>query len=172
MPKRLGGGYCRLQMPLRLARAVRGTVTGRRLGALEGITPPPPFKRKPSAPQKHVTLPIHRALRGCSPTLPPPPGARPRSSLDPAGVVLRSWPPPASYNKIKCPPVVGGRRAGRPAPAPPCSHAPTKTATSRGNAQGNPLQPTAQQPPHTPPPKNADIPLPQREREQWSASID
>ena len=31
----MGGGYCRLQMPLKLALAVRGTVAGRRLGALE-----------------------------------------------------------------------------------------------------------------------------------------
>ena len=30
------GGYCRLQMPLRLALGVRGTVAGHRLGALEG----------------------------------------------------------------------------------------------------------------------------------------
>ena len=30
------GGYCRLQMPLRRALGVRGTVAGRRLGALEG----------------------------------------------------------------------------------------------------------------------------------------
>ena len=30
------GGYCRLQMPLKLARAVRGTVARHRLGALEG----------------------------------------------------------------------------------------------------------------------------------------
>ena len=34
--KAVGGGYCRLQMPLRLALAVRGTVAGRGLGALEG----------------------------------------------------------------------------------------------------------------------------------------
>ena len=34
--KAVGGGYCRLQMPLRLAPAVRETVAGRRLGALEG----------------------------------------------------------------------------------------------------------------------------------------
>ena len=32
----VGGGYCRLQMPLKLALAVRETVAGRRLGALEG----------------------------------------------------------------------------------------------------------------------------------------
>ena len=34
--KAVGGGYCRLQMPLRLALAVRETVAGLRLGALEG----------------------------------------------------------------------------------------------------------------------------------------
>ena len=30
--KAVGGGYCRLQMPLRLALGVRETVTGHRLG--------------------------------------------------------------------------------------------------------------------------------------------
>ena len=34
--KTVGGGYGRLQMPLTLALGVRGTVAGRRLGALEG----------------------------------------------------------------------------------------------------------------------------------------
>ena len=34
--KAVRGGYCRLQMPLGLALAVRGTVAGHRLGALEG----------------------------------------------------------------------------------------------------------------------------------------
>ena len=34
--KAVGGGYCRLQMPLRLALAVREMVAGHRLGALEG----------------------------------------------------------------------------------------------------------------------------------------
>ena len=34
--KAVGGGHCRLQMPLRLALAVRETVAGHRLGALEG----------------------------------------------------------------------------------------------------------------------------------------
>ena len=34
--KAVGGGYCRLQMPLKLALAVRETVAGHRLGALEG----------------------------------------------------------------------------------------------------------------------------------------
>ena len=32
----VGGGYCRLQMPLRLALGIRETVAGKRLGALEG----------------------------------------------------------------------------------------------------------------------------------------
>ena len=35
--KAVGGGYCRLRMPLRLALGVRGTVAGRRLGALPGL---------------------------------------------------------------------------------------------------------------------------------------
>ena len=34
--KAVGGGYCRLQMPLKLALGVRGTVAERRLGALGG----------------------------------------------------------------------------------------------------------------------------------------
>ena len=34
--KAVGGGYRRLQMPLKLALGVRGTVAGHRLGALEG----------------------------------------------------------------------------------------------------------------------------------------
>ena len=34
--KAVGGGFCRLQMPLKRALAVRGTAAGRRLGAQEG----------------------------------------------------------------------------------------------------------------------------------------
>ena len=34
--KAVGGGYCRLQMPLKLALGMRETVAGHRLGALEG----------------------------------------------------------------------------------------------------------------------------------------
>ena len=47
--KAIGGGYCRLQMLLRLALGVRETVAGHRLAALEGggvppsnASPPPP----------------------------------------------------------------------------------------------------------------------------------
>ena len=39
----VGGGYCRLQMPLKLALGVRGIVAGRRLRALGGGCLPPPF---------------------------------------------------------------------------------------------------------------------------------
>ena len=43
--KAVGGGYCRLQIPLKRALGVRETVAGHRLGALEagGGVPPPPF---------------------------------------------------------------------------------------------------------------------------------
>ena len=48
--KAVGGGYCRLQMPLRLALAVRGTVAGHRLGAREGGGGSPPFQCTPDNP--------------------------------------------------------------------------------------------------------------------------
>ena len=41
--KAVRGGYCRLQMPLKLALAVREAVAGHRLGALEGGGVPPPL---------------------------------------------------------------------------------------------------------------------------------
>ena len=42
------GGYCWLQMPLRLALGVRGTVAGHRLGAMEvGGGAPPPLPMHP-----------------------------------------------------------------------------------------------------------------------------
>ena len=47
VPKRLAGGYCRLQMPLRLALGVRETVAGHRLGGLEGGGGPPPLPMHP-----------------------------------------------------------------------------------------------------------------------------
>ena len=47
--KAVGGGYCRLQMPLNLALAVRETVAGHRLGDLGGGGGgnPPPFAMHP-----------------------------------------------------------------------------------------------------------------------------
>ena len=46
--KAVAGGYCRLQMPLKLALGVRGTVAGHRLGVPErggrgGVPPPLPM---------------------------------------------------------------------------------------------------------------------------------
>ena len=45
--KAVGGGYCWLRMPLRLALAVGGTMAGHRLGALKGGGVPPPFPMHP-----------------------------------------------------------------------------------------------------------------------------
>ena len=54
--KAVWGGYCRLQMPLELAPAVRGTVAGHTLGALGGWgtpTSPPPPPPLPMRPPPH-----------------------------------------------------------------------------------------------------------------------
>ena len=48
--KAVGGGYCRLHMPLRLALGLRGTVAGHELGPLEGgWGVPPPLPMHPCA---------------------------------------------------------------------------------------------------------------------------
>ena len=61
----VGGGYCRLQMPLRLALGVGGTVAGHRLRAVEaGGGPPPPMHPCSSPPL--CLVPCESA---------PPPGA-------------------------------------------------------------------------------------------------
>ena len=58
--KAVGGGYCWLQMPLKLALGVRGTVVGHRLGALEGGVPPP----RPSNASLPLPPPPFRGFRG------------------------------------------------------------------------------------------------------------
>ena len=77
--KAVGGGYCRLQVPLKLALAVRETVAGHRLCALEGgrgvtsplsnasLPPPPPLVVKAGG------------LAVACPQCPPPPPPRRRS---------------------------------------------------------------------------------------------
>ena len=63
----VGGGYCRLQMPLSLALGVRETVAGHRLGALEGerggggVPPPLPMHpwSNPFTVPKHPTSPCN-----------------------------------------------------------------------------------------------------------------
>ena len=66
--KAVGGGYYRLQMPLSPALAVRGTVAGHRLRALEGgggggLYPPPPFQCIPGCPSTplytYSVFPLH-----------------------------------------------------------------------------------------------------------------
>ena len=72
--KAVGGGYCRLQMPLKLALAVRETVAGHRLGAPRGMEgaspslpmhpcPPPP---PPGGPANNEVLDKHSPNGGCS----------------------------------------------------------------------------------------------------------
>ena len=60
--KAVGGGYCRLQMPLRLALGVRETVAGHRLGALEGGGVPPPLPMHPW--RRPIRGPCGRGSRG------------------------------------------------------------------------------------------------------------
>ena len=100
--KAVGGGYCRLQMPLALALAVRGTMAGHRLGAREGVgggggglpspfqcipAPLPPAWARPK-PQNTMEHPPPPRLCGCvdmkrgsrqHQPCPPPPGASPSS---------------------------------------------------------------------------------------------
>ena len=58
-PKRLGGGYCRLQMPLRLDFGVRETVAGHRLGALYG-TDTLPARSTGTVPRHRQALNVNR----------------------------------------------------------------------------------------------------------------
>ena len=84
----VGGGYCRLQMPLRVALGVRETVAGHRLDALEGgggVTSPPSnaslWEREGGGggiPQKKAEgLPLNRSRPGRPPPRPPPPHTHP-----------------------------------------------------------------------------------------------
>ena len=61
----VGGGYCRLQMPLKVAFAVRETVAGRRLGAPRGGTSPL-FNASlpPTPPSGSVSAALKEALPG------------------------------------------------------------------------------------------------------------
>ena len=66
----VAGGYCRLQMPLRLALGVRGTVAGHRLGAPkggDGVPPPLPIlvcsRRRLLADRHSLPFPWTLSLR-------------------------------------------------------------------------------------------------------------
>ena len=59
----VGGGYCRLQMPVKLALGVRGTVAGHKPSALEGGWggPTPPFQCIPGQGPTETAIPaVHR----------------------------------------------------------------------------------------------------------------
>ena len=80
--KAVGGGYRRLQTPLKLALSVRGTVAGHRLGARErggGGTPPPPpaFQCIFARPHKCVPAPCLGPPRRC---IAPGPESRPEDA--------------------------------------------------------------------------------------------
>ena len=69
--KAVGGGYCRLRMPLRLAVAVRRTVAGHRLGSLEGSRgSPPPLPMQPRSPGAPEQAPAGVLVGVQSPALP------------------------------------------------------------------------------------------------------
>ena len=86
--KAVGGGYCRLQMPFTQALAVRETVAGHRLGAVEGAwvggkaglcfavqkrgeTPPPPEENFPARDQQlQCLLPLAPPVQRCANPLP------------------------------------------------------------------------------------------------------
>ena len=66
--KAVGGGYCRLQMPLKPALADRETAAGRWLGGLEagGGGSPPSNASLPLPSWGHPLLAIRRAMAECS----------------------------------------------------------------------------------------------------------
>ena len=135
--KAVGGGCCRLHMPLSLAPAVRGTVAGRRLGALDGGEVPSPHSNtslpppllslsqrsvvpRSNGPQTHGASHCLGTVHSCTgllwrgpATLPP---AAHFDALGP-GAPGRGWGPGGA----SCPPIlvlpqVGGTPASRPPP--------------------------------------------------------
>ena len=90
------GGYCRLQMPLRLALGVRGTVAGHRLGALEGGGTSPPFQCIPAPPPPQPPLQTKTPAFG---------GSRPYPcaihTLTPRGMPPIPRPPPDHWRLLR-----------------------------------------------------------------------
>ena len=113
--KAVGRGYCRLKMPLSLALAVRGTVAGQSLGALEGAgraTPPPLFNASLAPPPGHK-----HTLRGAT-------------SCETRGI--RTSPP---SGLLQCTYTVTARRCGPTPPAPCCRPPPGDFEGGGGVAQ-------------------------------------
>ena len=124
--KAVGGGYCRLQTPLRLALAVRGTVAGRRLGALKGggggrgsplsnaslaIEALSPCCGGAGSGaggggggQGRIRMAIRPPPRGGGPSQPPPPPpARPLQTPPPPSGTSLGGGPPALYHIVRGP---------------------------------------------------------------------
>ena len=84
----VGGSYCRLEVPLKLALAVRGTVARHRLGTLEGDGGVPPLPMHPCPhprpPRKGHTA-DHRVRHGD-----PPPPLGPCVTVPASDVVART----------------------------------------------------------------------------------
>ena len=78
--KAVGGGYCRLHMLLKLALAIRETVAGHRLGALEGYAPPPLSPMHPCSPWWGHSKPA--PFSHSNPSHPKPQGACTRAATD------------------------------------------------------------------------------------------
>ena len=136
--KAVGGGYCRLQMPLRLALGVRETVAGHGLGALEGGYPLPmhPWPRARTQTSVPRTPPVRRrpAQTSCSgpslqtPPAPPAPrtitetargeGGRPTHPPGPQ-MVRAAAPSSAPAPRPLAPPVPRRRSRGVRSPAGP-----------------------------------------------------
>ena len=145
--KAVGGGYCRLQMPLRLAFAARGTVAGHRLGALEGgggVPPPlPPTHAVPPVCYRAAdAVPSGKALwLGALASVEPPP---PPLTKGHGAVTLckrrrrhrpsRVWLPPQKRSSarprpaLRCPPRSAGALQRR-----------VSTLAPRGEARCDPI---------------------------------
>ena len=100
--KAVGGGYCRLQMPLGLARTVRETVVGRRLSAPEGGLYLPPYQCIPEGGCEFFSRRGCGAcdesffLRGV--------GCCALTARDPARAATHHAPGPALHLSCPCPP--------------------------------------------------------------------
>ena len=116
------GGYCRLQMPLRLALGVRGTVAGRRLG---GLPPPPSNASLVPGPWTGPRSPLRRGRRVVARSAV---GARARCCVC-VGVWVRGplvrlrgpWPVLRGLSSGGGPPGALDRPPGVPSPTPPPS---------------------------------------------------
>ena len=149
--KSVGGGHCRLQTPLKLALGVRGTVAGRRLGALEGAPPMHPLGRgyRPCwGAQRWGRLPSARCpgalVCGGRHAIPPPPspcagGRRGVGHIRPSGFAgaLRAGvavPPPLP------PPLLRrdghARRGTAVAPVMPCGIPPPQSFAEQLSVSG------------------------------------